>query len=183
MSKAKGTMTVTVPGTGRQLNVPKGLTGDALARHVAGVLEAEATAAAEAEAAAQAAAVDAERQAVEELSLKQQLDAANRRALAMEEEIQALKRATPEAAHMLIALQQASSQASQTLQALNRWDSRKGAEVSLVAEELQKRNAVIDEEVAARRLESHRLMNNLALAQGLPAPHPHLLEQEAEDAS
>ena len=179
----QGTMTVTVPSTGRQLQVPRGLTGDALQRHVQAVLQAEATAAAEAEAAASAALVEKERQAVEELSLKQQLDAANRRAEAMAEELQQLKRATPEAAHMLIALQQASSQASQTLQALNRWDSRKGAEVSLVAEELQKRNAVIDEEVAARRLESHRLMNNLALAQGLPAPHPHLLEQEAEDAS
>ena len=43
MKKAKGTMTVTIPGTGRQLQVPKGLSGDALARHVDGVLQAEAT--------------------------------------------------------------------------------------------------------------------------------------------
>ncbi len=180
MAKVKGTMTVRVPGTGRELQVPKGLTGDALARHVAGVLEAEATAAREAEAAAKAAAVDAERQVVEELSLKQQLEAANRRAEAMEKEMQALKRATPEAAHMLLALQQASSQASQTLQALNRWDSRKGAEVSLVAEELQKRNATIDEETAARRRSASELMNAIAIQQGITPPHPALLEQEVE---
>ena len=90
--------------------------------------------------------------------------------------LQQLKRATPEAAHMLMALQQASSQASQTLQALNRFDARKGAEVSLVAEELTKRNAVLDEEKEARKLDAHRFMNSVALAQGLPAPHPHLLQ-------
>ena len=176
MAKQKGTMTVRVPGTGREIQVPKGLTGDALARHVQGVLEAEATAAAQAEAAAQAAAVESERKQAEELSLAQQLDAANRRNTALEEELQQLKRATPEAAHMLLALQQASSQASQTLQALHRFDAKKGAEVALVAEELTKRNAVLDEETAARKLDAHRFMNSVALAQGLPAPHPHLLE-------
>ena len=173
-------MTVTLPGTGRQLSVPKGLTGDALERHVAGVLQAEANAAAEAEAAAKAAAEQAERTKVEELSLQQQLEAANRRADAMAQELADLKKASPEAAYMLLALQQASSQASQTLQALNRWDARKSGEISLVAEELQKRNAVIDDEVAARRLESGRLMNELALRQGLPAPHPHLLEDQGD---
>ena len=174
--KSTATMIVRVPGTGRELKVPKGLTGEALARHVQGVLEDESKAAAEAEAAAQAAAVAAERQQVEELSLAQQLDAANRRADAMAAEMEKLKRATPEAAHMLLALQQASSQASQTLQALNRWDSRKGAEVSLVAEELTKRNAVLDDETSARRIEAHKFMNSVAIAQGLPAPHPHLIE-------
>lgn len=171
------TMTVTIPGTGRQLQVPKGLTGDALARHVAGVLEAEASAAAEAEAAASAALVEKQRQAVEELSLQAQLDAANRRAAAAEEEVQQLKRATPEAAHMLMALQNASSQASRTLEALNRWDARKSGEISLVAEELQKRNSVLDEETAARRRESGRFMNSVAQAQGLPLPHPELEEE------
>ena len=176
MKKAKGTMTVRVPGSGREIQVPKGLTGDALARHVQGVLQAEATAAAEAEAAARKAAEQAERTKVEELSLQQQLDRAHARNTALEEELQQLKRATPEAAHMLMALQNASSQASRTLEALNRWDARKSGEISVVAEELQKRNAVIDDEVAARRLEGHRFMNSVALAQGLPAPHPHLLE-------
>ena len=174
------TMTVTIPGDGRQLQVPKGLTGDALARHVQGVLQAEATAAAEAQAAARNAAEQAERTKVEELSLQQQLDAANRRAAAMEEELQQLKRATPEAAHMLMALQNASSQASRTLEALNRWDAKKSGEISVVAEELAKRNAVLDEETAARKLESHRFMNSVALAQGLPAPHPHLVEETDE---
>ena len=93
MSKKKGTMTVRIPGTGRQLAVPKGLTGDALARHVEGVLQAEATAAAQAEAAAKEAAFEAERQQLEELSLQQQRNAANRPNAAMEEELQALKRA------------------------------------------------------------------------------------------
>ena len=172
------TMVVTVPGTGRQLRVPKGLTGDALALHVAGVLEAEATAAAEAEAAASAALVEKERQAVEELSLQQQLDAANRRADAMAKELEELKRATPESAHMLMALSNMNQQASQTLAALNRWDSRKGAEVSMVAEELARRNATLDEETAARRRSAGELMNALALQQGLPAPHPELLQQE-----
>ena len=164
-------MTVRVPGTGRELQVPKGLTGDALARHVAGVLEAEANAAKEAEAAAQAAAEQQERQAVEELSLAQQLDAAVRRADALEQEVQSLKRATPEAAHMLLALQQASNQASQTLQALNRWDARKSGEISLVAEELQKRNAVIDEETLERRRQSNQLMDAIRISQGIEPLH------------
>ena len=170
-------MTVTIPCDGRQLQDPKGLTGDALARHVQGVLQAEVTAAAEAEAAARKAAEQAERTKVEELSLRQQLDAANRRADSMAKELEELRRAGPESAHMLMALSNMNQQASQTLAALNRWDNRKGAEVSLVAEELAKRNAVLDEETAARRLESHRFMNSVALAQGLPAPHPHLLEE------
>ena len=169
-------MTVRLPD-GRTMDVPKGLTGDKLASYVAAEEKRRAEATAAAEAAARHAAEKSERAKVEELSLQQQLDAANRRALAMEEELQQLKRATPEAAHMLLALQQASSQASQTLQALNRWDSRKGAEVSLVAEELAKRNAVIDDEVAARKRSSHELMNAIAMQQGLPAPHPQLLEE------
>ena len=180
MKKAKGTMTVRLPD-GRTMDVPRGLTGDKLQSYVAAEEARRVEASAAAAAAAKAAAEKAERDKVEELSLAQQLDAANRRAAAMEKELQDLKRATPEAAHMLLALQQASSQASQTLQALNRWDSRKGAEVSLVAEELAKRNAVLDDEASARRLEAHRFMNTVAQAQGLPAPHPYLLE-EANDA-
>ena len=98
----------------------------------------------------------------------------------MEKELADLKRATPEAAHMLLALQRASSQASQTLQALNRWDSRKGAEVSLVAEELQKRNAVLDEETLERRRQSNALMNAIAMQQGLELPHPEPHSMEGD---
>lgn len=174
--KSTGTMTVRLPD-GRTMDVPKGLTGEHLASYVAAEERRRAEAQAAAEAAARHAAEKAEREKVEELSLQQQLDAANRRALAMEEELQQLKRATPEAAHMLMALQNASSQASRTLEALNRWDAKKSGEISLVAEELQKRNSVLDEEKEARLLESRRFMNSVAIAQGLPAPHPHLLEE------
>ena len=97
------------------MDVPKGLSGDKLASYVAAEEKRRAEATAAAEAAARHAAEKAERAKVEELSLQQQLDAANRRAAAMEEELQQLKRATPEAAHMLMALQNASSQASRTL--------------------------------------------------------------------
>ena len=155
---------------------PKGLSGDKLASYVAAEEKRRAEAQAAAEAAARHAAEKAETAKLEELSLQAQLDAANRRAAAMEEELQQLKRTTPEAAHMLMALQNASSQASRTLEALNRWDARKSGEISLVAEELQKRNAVIDSEVADRKKSSSELMNAIALQQGLPAPHPHLLE-------
>ena len=171
MTKKQKMMTVRVTATGREMEVPKGLMGADLERYVETKLQEEAAEAALAEAQAKAAAEQQERQAVEELSLAQQLDAANRRAQAMEEEIKALKRATPEAAHMLLALQQASSQASQTLQALNRWDSRKGAEVSLVAEELAKRNAVIDEEVLERRRQSNQLMDAIRVSQGIEPLH------------
>lgn len=77
---------------------------------------------------------------------------------------------------MLLALQQASSQASQTLQALNRWESRKGSEVSAVAAELERRNSTIDEETAARRRSAGELMNAIAIQQGITPPHPDLLE-------
>ena len=177
IKKATGTMTVRLPD-GRTMDVPRGLTGDKLQRYVAAEEKRREEASAAAAAAARHAAEQAERNKVEELSLQQQLDAANRRNAAMEQELQELKRATPEAAHMLMALQNASSQASQTLQALNRWDAKKSGEISVVAEELSKRNSVLDDEVAARRLESHRFMNSVALAQGLPAPHPHLLQEE-----
>ena len=64
---------------------------------------------------------------------------------------------------------------------LNRWDSRKGSEVSLVAKELAKRKAVIGDEVAARKRSSNALMNAIATAQGLPVPHHYLLEVDDGD--
>ncbi len=94
----------------------------------------------------------------------------------MEQELADLKKASPEAGSLLLALSNANNQAMQTLQALNRWDSRKGAEVSLVAEELQKRNSTIDEETAARRRSAGELMNAIAIQQGITPPHPDLLE-------
>ena len=94
----------------------------------------------------------------------------------MEEELQQLKRATPEAAHMLMALQNASSQASRTLEALNRWDAKKSGEISLVAEELQKRNSVLDEEKAARLGRKPPLYERHCHRAGPAGTHPHLLE-------
>ena len=168
-------MTVTLPD-GRTMAVPRGLTGQKLADYVAAEEKRREEASAAAAAAARHAAEKAERDQVEALSLQEQLDRANRRADAMTQELADLKKASPEAGNLLLALSNANNQAMQTLQALNRWDDRKGAEVSLVAQEITKRNATIDDEMAARRLESHRFMNSVALAQGLPAPHPHLLE-------
>ena len=72
---------------------------------------------------------------------------------------------------MLLALNQASFQASQTLQALNRWDIRKGDEVSLVAEELVKRSEVIDQEVLERRRQSNELMDAIRVSQGMEPLH------------
>ena len=146
-------------------------------RHIQSVIAAKAEAAARAEEVAKAAAMEEDIRAVEELSSQQQLVAANRHNAAKKEKLPALKRATPEATHMLLAVQQGSSPAGQTLQVLNLRDSRKGSEVALVAEELQKRNAVIDEDVAARKRSAVELMNRLAFQQGLAAPHPDLLEE------
>lgn len=178
MSKTKkpATMVVTIPGTGRQLTVPKGLSGDALANYVQTALKEEAAEAALAEAKAKAAAEELERQQAQELTLQAELDAANRRADAMSQELQELKKASPESAHLLMALSNMNQQASQTLAALNRWDDRKSAEISLVAEELSKRNQVLDDEVLERKKAAAELMNNVAIAQGIAPPHPELLE-------
>ena len=61
--KSSEVMTVTLPGSGRQLEVPRGLTGSALRTHVEKVLAAEAEAASQAEAAAHAAARERESKA------------------------------------------------------------------------------------------------------------------------
>jgi len=52
----------------------------------------------------------------------------------------------------------------------NRWDSRKGAEVALVAEELQKRNAVI------------RSLSNLEYKAGASVPDPKSDHSHMADA-
>ena len=65
------------------MDVPKGLTGDKLANYVAAEEKRRQEASAAAAAAARHAAEQAERNKVEELSLQQQLDAANRRNAAM----------------------------------------------------------------------------------------------------
>lgn len=159
-----------------------GLTGDSLARHVAGVLEAEATAAREAEAAAQAAAVESERKQIQELTLQQQLDAANARADAMAAEIEKLRMATPEASAATMALMHATQQAQnlrlqlqQDTGEISKWWSKNLNAVDDTATELRRKNTVLDEETAARKRESKALMNAIATQQGLPAPHPELL--------
>jgi len=99
MTKKKGTMTVRVPGTGRELQVPKGLSGDALARHVASVLEIEAAEAAVTEAKKQEEVSELQRTQVE-LSQMQTLMAEQAKVISeLQEQTQSSNRSTLLALH------------------------------------------------------------------------------------
>ena len=176
-------MTVRLPD-GRTMDVPKNLSGDKLANYVAAEEKRRAEATAAAEAAARHAAEQAEKKKVEEISLQQQLDAANARADAMAAEIEKLRMATPEASAATMALMHATQQATnlrlqlqQDTGEISKWWSKNLGAVDDTAAELRRKNEVLDEEKAARQLDARRFMNSVAIAQGLPAPHPHLLEE------
>nr|BDD45715.1 hypothetical protein 19 [bacterium] len=168
----KSTMTVRIPGTGRELTVPKGLSGDALARHVQGVLEAEATAAAEAQAAALAKLAQeeaaAEAAVAPEMSRQQMQDHID----SIEFQLQKLNRELDDANHRLKLKQNTIDDLDAALQLYG----THAKPVEQVVDGLATRKEGLDEATAAKRRESGRLMNDLALQNGLPAPHPHLLE-------
>ena len=187
MSKAKGMMTVTLPG-GRQMQVPKGLTGNALERHVQGVLQAEAMAAQQAEATRVAEVSELERTKVE-LTQLQSLMAEQAKVI---EELRAEKKqlemSTPEASAATLALMQASHQA-QTLRtellkdvaSASEWRTRFAEDISDVAAEVRKKNAVIDAEVAERRRANKILFDDIRVANGQERQHPELLREDMKD--
>ena len=178
-------MRVRIPDSGREIEVPTGLTGSALQRHVQGVLEAEALAAQQAEAAKLATAQQAEEDRF--AALERELASERAKQDALHKEISELKRVSPEAASMATVLSQMTREANDAfernqrlLAAMNRFADKQGSDITDVANLLAQQNATLDEEAAARKLESSRFMNSVALAQGLPAPHPHLLEDQGD---
>lgn len=174
MKKAKGTMTVTIPGTGRQLKVPQGLMGDALARHVDGVLQAEATAAAEAEAAAMAELIKKQAEADAAVAPQMTRQEMQARIDELEAERTMLRRDLQDRDHRL----QLRQNTIEELDAAVRIRGIHAEPLAEVVEGLATRKEGLDEATAAKRRESGRLMNALALQNGLPAPHPHLLEED-----
>lgn len=128
--------------------------------------------------------IEAERKQIEELTLQQQLDAANARLAAIEAENEKLRMATPEASAATMGLMHATQMATnlrlqlqQDTGEISNWWSKNLSAVDDAAAELRRKNAVLDDETAERKLQSGRFMNQVAIAQGLPAPHPHLLEE------
>lgn len=182
MAKKKSTMTVRIPDSGREIEVPTGLTGSALQRHVQGVLQAEALAAQQAEAAKLATAQQAEEDRF--AALERELASERAKQEVLNKELADLKKASPEAASMVTILQGLTREAKdqfdrneKQMARMQQFANEHGQALFSAASALNEQNKVVNETVEAKRRDSGRLMNAIALQQGLPAPHPHLLEE------
>ena len=187
MAKKKSTMTVRIPDSGREIEVPTGLTGSALQRHVQGVLEAEALAAQQAEAAKLATAQQAEEDRF--AALERELASERAKQDALHKEIAELKRVSPEAASMATVLSQMTREAERCLRAQPTFA---GGDEPLCGQARQrhhrrgqparpaKRNAGCREE--ERRRASRKMMDELRIQQGLAPMHPELMETGGTDA-
>lgn len=180
-------MTVRIPDSGREIEVPTGLTGSALQRHVQGVLEAEALAAQQAEAAKLATAQQAEEDRF--AALERELASERAKQDALHKEIAELKRVSPEAASMATVLSQMTREANDAfernqrlLAAMNRFADKQGSDITDVANLLAQQNSVLDAETEERRRASRKMMDELRIQQGLAPMHPELMETGGTDA-
>ena len=182
MKKATGTMTVTLPN-GRQMDVPRGLSGDRLESFVQAKLQEEQAAATLAEVQRVEEASELERTRVE-LTQLQSLMAEQAKVIEeLRSEKKQLEMATPEASAATLALIHASQQA-QTLRnellkdmgAASEWRARFSEDISDVAQEIRRKNQTIDAEVADRKRRNKVLFDDIRVSQGLERQHPELLE-------
>ena len=60
---------------------------------------------------------------------------------------------------------------------------RSSEDISVVAQEVRKKNAVIDAEVAERKRANRRLFDDIRASQGLERQHPELLEEVTDAGS
>ena len=182
MAKAKGTMTVTLPD-GRQMAVPKGLSGDRLQSFVQAKLEEE-----------QAQAVLAEAKRVEEVSAleRTQVELSQTQALLAEQakvisELQEqnakLQQVDASGAASAMALMAATRDAERLrrellsdLGAASEWRSAFSEDIREVAAEVRKKNAVIDQDVADRKRRNKILFDDIRESQGMPRQQPELME-------
>jgi len=185
MSKAKGTMTVTLPN-GRQMDVPRGLSGDKLEMFVQGKLKEEQAAATLAEVQRVEEASELERTRVEMAQLKQQMAESMKVIAELQEQNAQLKLAGPDAASGAIALMQATRDAERLrrelindLGAASEWRSAFGEDISDVAAEVRKKNKMADSELAERRRANKILFDDIRESQGMERQHPELLEVES----
>ena len=105
----------------------------------------------------------------------------------LEEQNKRLEQASPEAAAGAMALMSATAQAQQLrtdlqkdMGAIAEWRQKYNEDVSVVADEVRRKNATIDAEKEERIRASHRTMDQLRIQQGLEPLHPELLEQGGE---
>ena len=187
MSKAKGTMTVTLPD-GRTMNVPRGLTGSKLQNYVQTKLAEEQEAAAQAAATQAAEASELERTRLELAQLLHQMAESMKVIAELKEQNAQLQQVGPDASAGAIALMQATRDAERLrrelindLGAASEWRSAFSEDISDVAAEVRKKNKVVDAEVAERRRANRILFDDIRASQGLERQHLELLE--VDDAS
>lgn len=190
MSKKRtGTMSVRLPD-GRQMDVPRGLSGDKLQSFVQAKLQEEQAAATLAEVQRVEEASELERTRVEMAQLQQQMAESMKVISELREQNEKLQQAGPDAAAGAMALMAATRDAERLrrelitdLGAASEWRSAFSEDISVVAQEVRKKNAVIDDEVAERKRANRRLFDDIRASQGMERQHPELLEEVTDAGS
>ena len=184
MKKAKGTMTVTLPD-GRNMDVPKGLTGHKLEAHVREQLQKEQAAAAQAAEAKAQELTALEQTRIELNQLQGQFSESMKVIAELRQQNEKLQQMSPDAAAGAMALMTATRDAERLrrelisdLGAASEWRSAFSEDIREVASEVRKKNSVQDAEVAKRRRANRILFDDIRENQGMERQHPELLRAE-----
>ena len=185
MSKKRtGTMTVTLPD-GRNMDVPKGLTGHKLEAHVREQLQKEQAAAAQAAEAKAQELTALEQTRIELNQLQGQFSESMKVIAELRQQNEKLQQMSPDAAAGAMALMTATRDAERLrrelisdLGAASEWRSAFSEDIREVALEVRKKNSVQDAEVAKRRRANRILFDDIRENQGMERQHPELLRAE-----